>query len=179
MKRQKINIVDKNNNLIGTKYRDEIDYSKDIYQTSGVWITNSRGEILLAQRKLTKDKDPGKWGPAAAGTLEEGETYESNAYKEAAEEIGLTGVPFKLGPLRYTDHPRKYFGQWYICKVDKPVEEFSLQEEEVEQLKWIPEDELMKDIKENPDNYVGPFLRDAELLMEYSRRLFPNNHSAL
>lgn len=36
MERQKINIVDKDNKLIGTKYRDEIDYEKDIYQSTSL-----------------------------------------------------------------------------------------------------------------------------------------------
>ena len=59
--------------------------------------------MLIAPRVLTNDKDPGKWGPAAGGTLEISETYESNAYKEAEEEIGLTGVEFILGPkMKFT-----------------------------------------------------------------------------
>jgi len=96
-------IVDDQDNLIGAKPRNEIDFKNDYYRISGLWLTNSKGQILIAQRLLTKDKDPGKWGPAAAGTLEVGETYESNAYKEADEEIGLTGVKFTQGPkMKFT-----------------------------------------------------------------------------
>ena len=87
MKKPKVIIVDENDNPIGLKYREDIDYSKDTYRCTGIWITNSNDEVLIAQRKFTKDKDPGKWGPAVAGTIEEGETYESNAYKEMKEEI--------------------------------------------------------------------------------------------
>lgn len=136
-----IQIVDGNDNLIGHKERSEVDYSKDIYRGTALWVTNSKGEILLAQRKHTKDKDPGKWGPAASGTVDEGETYESNVYKEAEEEIGLTGLKFNLGPKTRVTKPRNFFCQWFTVVLDRPVNEFKIQEEEVEELKWLPERE--------------------------------------
>ena len=67
-------IVDLNDEIIGHKPRNEIDFKKDYYRIGCLWLTNSKGEVLIAQRLLAKDKDPGKWGPAAAGTLEMGET---------------------------------------------------------------------------------------------------------
>ena len=47
--------------------------------------------VLIVERQTAFDKkyDPGKWGPSAAGTVEEGETYQSNIIKELQEEIGL------------------------------------------------------------------------------------------
>lgn len=53
------------------KSRDDIDYSKDIFRTASLWITNSNGDILLAQRKFDKKVDPGKWAEAVVGTVEE------------------------------------------------------------------------------------------------------------
>ena len=156
----KIIIVDENDNPIGVKYREEVDSQKDIYRCTGIWLTNSQGEILLAQRKLTKDKDPGKWGPAVSGTVEEGETCEINAYKEMEEEIGLTGVELKLGPKQRFFSPRNYFAQWFTCQIDKPIEDFVVQEEEVEEIKWVKEDDLRADLRNNPDKYI-PSLPEA------------------
>src|SRR5690606_2120587 len=147
-------VVNDKDEIIGHKLRHEIDWKKDIYRIGAVWLTNSKGEVLLAQRLMTKDKDPGKWGPAAAGTLEEGETYESNAYKEAEEEIGLTGVALKQGPKQRLYEPRQAFCQWYLAKVDKEVSEFTIQEDEVEQVAWVNPEELKKDLQSNPDKYV-------------------------
>ena len=166
MEREKINIVDKDNNLIGVKYRDEVDYSKDIYQVSALWVTNSNRQVLMARRKLTKDKDPGMWGPAVAGTVDEGETYESNIYKEAEEEIGLTGRVFKIGPLQYKDTPRKHFTQWYFVEINLPLKSFTPQESEVEQLVWIDQQELVEDVKNNPDKYVSS-LEVLNLLLSF------------
>lgn len=165
-------IVDDQDNLIGAKPRNEIDFENDYYRISGIWLTNSKGQILIAQRLLTKDKDPGKWGPAAAGTLEVGETYESNAYKEAEEEIGLTGVEFTLGPKMKFITPRHSFCQWYTAVCDKSESEFTPQPTEVEQVKWIDEDEFFEDVHANPDKY----LPTMSLIIE---ALYPNSDPRL
>lgn len=158
----KIIIVDVNNNPVGLKTRDEFDRSTDYYRCTGIWITNSKGEILIAQRKFTKKHDPGKWGPGVAGTVEEGETYESNAYKELEEELGIVGVKLRLGPLVNSLPKRRFFGQWYFCTIDKSAKDFRLQENEVEKVMWISRDDLIKDIEINPDKYVSS-LPDALL----------------
>ena len=64
----------------------------DIGRVSALWITNEKGEILLAQRSFTKKRDPGVWDPAVAGTVEEGETYEQNIIKEAEEELSKSKI---------------------------------------------------------------------------------------
>lgn len=79
----KIQIVDENDKFVSNKERSEVDYKSDIYRVSALWLTNSKGQTLLAKRAMVKDKDPGKWGPAVAGTIDEGETYDENIYKEA------------------------------------------------------------------------------------------------
>lgn len=156
-------VVDENDEIIGFKKREDIDFVNDIYRIGALWLTNSKGEILIAQRLLTKDKDPGKWGPAAAGTLEKGETYESNIYKEAEEEIGLTGVDFKLGP-KQRFKVRESFCQWFIGTVDKDIKDFVLQADEVEAIKWVSKDWLIGDVKSNPDDYVPSMLSVIELI---------------
>jgi isopentenyldiphosphate isomerase len=148
-------IVDENDNLIGHKVRLEIDWETDIYRVTSLWVTNSRGDVLLAQRSHTKRSDPGKWGPAAAGTLEKDETYESNVYKEAEEEIGLTGVTFVQGPKLREDTPRRLFCQFYSAVVDWPLSSFVIESEEVEQIKWMPKKEFLQDVRKHPEAYVA------------------------
>jgi len=147
-------VVDGDDKIIGYKQREDIDYARDIYRIGALWLTNSKGQILIAQRKLNKDKDPGKWGPAAAGTLEKGETYKSNIYKEAEEEIGLSGVKFKLGPKQYFHSPRAAHCQWFLATIDKKQDEFKLQEDEVERIDWVSREWLEEDLIKSPDKYV-------------------------
>ena len=165
-------IVDDQDNLIGAKPRNEIDFKNDYFRSSGLWLTNSKNQVLIAKRVLSKDKDPGKWGPAAGGTLEVGETYESNAYKEAEEELGLTNVTLARGPMMKVTTPRHCFCQWYIAVCDKPESKFTLQPTEVEQVRWIDEDAFFEDVRTNPDKY----LPTMSLIIE---ALYPNSDSRL
>lgn len=159
----RVQIVDENDEIIGYKDRLEVNKLIDIQRASAIWITNSKGEILIAQRKRSKAHDPGKWGPAAAGTLEEGDTYESNAKKEAEEEIGLIGVEFQKGPkvrIHIPEKKKNYFMQWYSAVVDKDAPEFVLQEDEVEAVRWISLGDLEKELQQNPDQFI-PTMRLA------------------
>lgn len=59
-KKPKIIIVDKNDNVIGSKYREDLIPRKDIYRVSALWITNSKDEVLCTQRSFNKEHNPGK-----------------------------------------------------------------------------------------------------------------------
>lgn len=156
-------IVDEDDEVIGHKLRHDIDFQKDIYHIAALWLINDKDEVLIAQRLLSKDKDPGKWGPAAAGTLEQGEDYLANIYKEAKEEIGLFGVDFVLGP-KQRFHVRESFCQWFIGKCNWTTEQFTPQPDEVEQVKWISRDKLRQDVEAHPDKYVPSMLEILEVV---------------
>lgn len=147
-------LVNQDDEVIGSKARNKIDHINDIYRVSALWVTNFRGDILLAQRKLTKKHHPGKWGPAVAGTVEEGESYSDNIIKEAEEELGLTNINPRLSEKMFVDGKYKHFTQYYTLVLDKPAEDFMIEEKELEQVKWIPENELIDDIKKHPEKYL-------------------------
>lgn len=152
--KDKIVIVDENNKVIGSKPRHLIQ-KDDIYRTSGLWITNSKGDILLAQRQSTKKNDPGKWGPAVAGTIEEGESYKDNVIKEAFEELELKNIKPIEGPIKRHFGKHNYFAQRFYLKVDKKISDFKIAKDEVEQIKWFSRDELQKLIKEKPEMFLA------------------------
>jgi isopentenyldiphosphate isomerase len=52
-----IPIVNLDDEIIGYKERSEITL-QDIYRVSALWIENSKGEILLAQRGFMKKHNP-------------------------------------------------------------------------------------------------------------------------
>ncbi len=148
-------IVDEQDNPIGSKPWRDVQYA-DVYRVSALWLTDARtGEALIAQRKWTKKNDPGRWGPAVAGTIELNETYETNIAKEIEEEIGLTGLSLTFGPKTYTDDGQhKFFCQWFLASVDKGNIQLKLQEDEVEGVKWVSKDWLLADLAKNPRNYT-------------------------
>lgn len=153
----RIPIVNEQDEIIGYKERDDRN-PKDITRVSALWATDKEGNVLLAQRALNKKTNPGMWGPAVAGTVEEGETYEENIIKEAEEEIGLVGFKPVLGPKNRVSSSHEYFGQWYTAVVDHDYP-FKKQDKEVEEVRWFSKDQILKFVEENPksvsDNFIN------------------------
>ncbi len=164
----KVIIVDENDVEIGLADRDEWE-DNAIHRASALWLTNSNGEVLLARRALAKKHAPGKWGCAAAGTVEEGETYDSNIIKETEEEIGLVisldqltrGPKIFIGSLS-----GRRFVQWYMGTVDVRAENLKLQEDEVSEARWVPFPEFSAWIKEKPDDFVGAIPPDVIAMLD-------------
>ncbi|MCD6398435.1 MAG: NUDIX domain-containing protein [Candidatus Aenigmarchaeota archaeon] len=160
-----ITVVDENDNAIGYKERGKIK-PDDIYRVSALWIKNSRGDILLAKRALTKKNDPGKWGPSVAGTVGNGESYEENIVREAEEELGLKGIKPVKGPKVRTYGKHNFFCQWFILTIDKKISEFRIQKEEVDRVKWFSKEELIKMLESNPEYFLNDMKKYVELFKD-------------
>jgi len=81
-------------------------------------------------------------------------SYEGNIVKEAEEEIGLIGIQPVLGPKMRIRGRYNFFDQIYTLTIDLPVEDFTIQEEEVEQVKWFTRAELTKAMYMHPEDYL-------------------------
>ncbi|PIR41330.1 MAG: hypothetical protein COV31_01745 [Candidatus Yanofskybacteria bacterium CG10_big_fil_rev_8_21_14_0_10_46_23] len=150
----KIAIVNEKDEIIRYKDRGTLN-DDDIYRVSALWLTNPKGEVLIARRSYNKKNDPGKWGTAVAGTVDEGEDYYENIVKETEEEIGLTGLDFEKGPYGRNAKGKQFFYQWYIAHTDKDIEDMKIDEEEVEEVRWITKEQLIKEIEKNPEEFIS------------------------
>jgi len=159
----RIPIVNEQDEIIEYKEREDVKSPGEIIRATGLWITDKDGNILIAKRAYIKKHEPGLWGPAVSGTVEEGETYDSNVVKEAEEEVGLTGITFTKGPkLRFSN----CFGHWFSAVVDRDYN-FVKQDEEVEDIKWVSESELNKLLEESPELFIKGFKKNIETLINY------------
>lgn len=87
--------VDKNNKEIGTIIkRDAHSNPKRFHRAAHIMIFNSKGEVVLQQRSLTKATDPGKWD-MPGGHEVAGQTIKQTAQQELAEEMGIN-IPLTL-----------------------------------------------------------------------------------
>ncbi len=149
-----IPIVDTDDNILTYKLRSEIDTDKDIYRVSSLWITNDKNELLLGQRSFNKRHYPGVWDVAVAGTVEKGETYETNIMKELKEELGVTGE-VTPGPKVRVEGKYNMFIQWFFFKTNQPAESFQFERREIEQLKWYSKPVLIEALQREPDNFMA------------------------
>lgn len=150
-----ITIVDERDQIIGSKEGAACG-SDDISRVSGLFLYTPAREVLIAKRVMTKRHDPGKWSYAVAGTVEEGETYLSNILKEAEEEIGLVLAPTDVREVYhgYFETSHKFFYTQYVAETDLPITAFRRQLDEVDELRYVPADELSQWIEERPEDFV-------------------------
>lgn len=159
-----IQVVDEEDVQIGVREREELT-THDTYRASALWLSNAKGEVLIAQRALTKKFAPGRWGCSVAGTLEEGETYESNILKETGEEIGLliTSDDLRVGPKLLIQAQHNHFVQFFFATTDQEI--VTIDPIEVMAVKWISVADLIKDAAVNPDLY-SVSLKECVFLLE-------------
>lgn len=151
---EQISIVDKDDVVIGSKLPDDI-LLEDIIRVSSLWITDAKGNILLAQRSLSKTHNPGKWGPAVSGKNAVGETYIDCITREAAEEIGVKLVNFKPVQKVFTvSKSGPYFAQWFATVIDKNTA-FKPKKGEVEELGWFSKEDVVMLLREMPEMFVS------------------------
>jgi len=150
---EKIIIVNEKDEIINCKARDTLT-DDDIYRVSALWIENDKAQVLLAKRAFNKKKDPGMWGPAVAGTVDKGETYESNIIKEANEELGLQNIKLNKGPKDRIKRPHNHFTQLFLLKLNKPLEYFKINKEEVAEIRWFDKDELINLAKKDDPTLI-------------------------
>ena len=126
-----VQIVDENNNETDAVPRRVMREKCLIHRATYVLVFNSRGELFVQKRTITKDVYPGFYDIAAGGVVLAGESYMQSAQRELSEELGISGVElthhFKFF---YEDRGRnRVWGSVYSCVYDGDM---VLQKEEVE-----------------------------------------------
>lgn len=151
-----VTLVNEKDEVVGKKLLDEI-VETDITRVAGLWIENSRGEVLLAKRPIDKRRDPNRWGPAIAAMVKDSDNYLS-AIKSAAEnEIGMIGETLQESKKLRIVGPNNFYCQLYYLQSDLKIDNLKLNESEVQTLKWISKDELTKEFNNNPQFFVQSF----------------------
>lgn len=141
-----IDVYDEFNNPLGYSVDRKVVHENNMYHrhASG-WIMNEKGEILLQRRSKLKKKNPGMWSKTG-GHVALGETPMQALKREVLEEIGLNVVDnnVKMIDLFKSEKKEKYFSYGYIIFTDLKENEFVLQKEEVDSVKYFTIEQLEK-----------------------------------
>jgi isopentenyldiphosphate isomerase len=154
-----------NQSLQATKLRRLVHEDGNWHRTAQVYVLNEQNQLLCNLRSPFKDVFPLLWDVSIGGHLEPGESYDSCARRELAEELGIPVEPSAVQFVTYikidgkdekarlTD--REHAGI-FVYQTTIPAQDVDYQQEEIVELRYIP----LAVVKENLQSSVPqiPFI---------------------
>lgn len=180
-----LDIVDENGEPTGQTVEREKAHAEGIrHRTSHVWLArkrNGRIEILLQKRSANKDSHPGCYDISSAGHIPAGNGFKDSAIRELKEELGIVAEKDELVycgdrsvPRSSVFHGKQFhdnqFSRVFLLWRDTDEKEFTLQEEELESVKWIDFSECLEKVRNN--SFKNCIALDELMML---KRKFENN----
>ncbi|HXH09669.1 MAG TPA: NUDIX hydrolase YfcD [Alphaproteobacteria bacterium] len=135
-------IVDAQNNVVGVVPRREMRAKRLPHRSTYILVFDSKGNLYVQKRTMTKDVFPGYYDIAAGGVVLAGETYEQGAERELGEEMGIRGVPLtSLFDFYFENERTCLWGRAFSCTYDG---EIVLQPEEVESGAFVSIQDILR-----------------------------------
>lgn len=162
-------LVDEQDQELGTMEKLEAHKKSLMHRAFSVFLHDGQGNVLLQRRALGKYHSPGLWTNACCSHPRKGETLEDAVHRRLGEELGIDCPVQKVMDFTYkaildqglTEHE---FDHVFVGQYEE--ESIPFEPAEVCEVKWLPYDMLMTDIREHPDLYTEWF----KIIMERADR---------
>ena len=144
-------------------FTNEIASRKECHE-KGLWhkaivvqiISTDNKRVLLQKRSANKRMWPNLWDVASGGHVLAGELGYQAGIREAKEELG---VDLKRDELEFIgattseniqkDIINRHYNEYYIVHKDIDLNDITIQEDEVQEVKWFNVEELKKRVDNN------------------------------
>ena len=156
-----VDIVDENDSIIGKTSWEDASKNNLRRRVVRVFILNSKGEMLIAQRSQAVTRHRRFWAQSAGGSVDSGEKYEDAAQRELFEEVGIkTKLKFLF----------KINGSGSICAVFEGVYDGKIKTNwEVDGAEFIKIDKLKKEIENNSRDFTDGFKECFRKYLEFKK----------
>lgn len=157
--REEVILVDESDKPVGTMEKMEAHTKGLLHRAFSIFIFNSKNEILLQQRALTKYHSAGLWTNTCCSHPRPGEDTLAAAIRRLEEEMGMqTKLEYKTSFIYKTkfdnDLTEYEFDHVFIGTTDlKPV----LNKEEVHAFKWLSPEKIKEEIRATPEAFTSWF----------------------
>lgn len=157
-----LDIVNENNELTGDIVEREIVHEMGLWHREvAVIIVNKEGKMLLEKRAPTKKQSPNKWA-LCAGHIEAGDIPENAIVREMKEEIGVDVSIDKLEfikpavrNIKFNDNLyNRAFQYTYFWITDKKESEFTVQLEELTEVRYFDIEEVKNRVINKDKNFA-------------------------
>lgn len=129
--------------LLGETVQSDEELKQNEYRlVVGACIFNSKNQLLIQKRQSDKKSWPDYWDISAAGSAIAGESSNQAIIREVKEELGLNLPLLEVLPQLSVNFT-KGFQDYYLVEKDLELEDIVIQEEEVQDVKWASQDEIM------------------------------------
>lgn len=158
MRGEIIVLVDERDNQIGEGEKMDVHRKGLLHRAFSVFVFNSKKEMLLQRRALSKYHSGGLWTNTCCSHPRVGESNLDGAKRRLKEEMGfecdLTEVDSFVYKTEFEGLFEHEFDHIFFGKYEGNIE---ANREEVEEWKWISPNDLSEDVKNNPDKYTSWF----------------------
>ena len=160
MSEEKVVLVDKDDNQIGLMPKMEAHQKGILHRAFSIFLLNSENQILLQKRSSNKYHSGGLWTNTCCSHPRDGENIINAGKRRLSEEMGINTDLIEAFKFTYkaklenglTEHE---YDHVLIGKYNgNPI----LNEDEVEDYKWVSLEEVKKDIKKNEKDYTVWFI---------------------
>lgn len=168
---EQVILVDAEDNPIGVCEKMEAHQKALLHRAFSVFIFNTKGEMLIHQRALTKYHSGGLWTNACCGHPRPNETTPEAATRRLMEEMLISTQ------LKY----QFYFT--YKAELDNNLTEFEIDHvffgeynqdpgfnaEEIMNFKWISLPDLISQVNQNPNEFTAWFKICLEKVLDFRK----------
>ncbi len=171
MVEQDIVLVDEKGIPIGTGSKMDVHERGLRHLAFSLFVFNSKNELLLQQRALTKYHSPGLWTNTCCSHPKPGEDINTSVRRRLEEEMNfhcevypafefLYRNEFENGLIEF-EYDHVYIGHFEGEPFPEP--------KEVNDYAWSPWKDVLDDLSQNPDNYTYWFAIAYPKVIEYMK----------
>lgn len=161
-------LVDELDNKVGLMEKMEAHINPTLHRAFSIFIFNSKNEMLLQQRALSKYHTPGLWTNTCCSHPRDGESLHDATKRRLQEEMGMQCELKEVFSFIYkadvmqglVEHE---FDHVFIGTSDDiPI----INKDEVESFRYDTVENIKADIERNPQNYTAWFKIAFDKLLE-------------
>ena len=161
-------LVDELDNKVGLMEKMEAHINPTLHRAVSIFIFNSKNEMLLQQRALSKYHTPGLWTNTCCSHPRDGESLHDATKRRLQEEMGMQcelkeafSFIYKADVMQgLVEHE---FDHVFIgTSDDLPI----INKDEVESFRYDTVENIKADIERNPQNYTAWFKIAFDKLLE-------------
>ena len=147
---EKLDLVDKNDNIVGVTTKDEAHEFGYIHRVAAVFVFTPDGKLYIQEHIKTGNR----YDHSVGGHVLRGESYDDAAKREAAEELGITDPLTKVTTFLSDDGRGHMFGLYEVI----PSKSWKfVPNDEVKNIISMTLPEVVEMMNKEPDKFTHGF----------------------